>query len=224
MSSISQVNTATTTAASTATSGTTSKKDAENPQDRFLKLLVTQMKNQDPLKPLDNAEVTSQLAQISTVSGLDKLNSTLQQLVTSAEDTRSVEALGLIGHKAFVPGTAIALSGDGAIAGIELAQPVDQLKVTILDSAGFAIRTMDLGAQPTGISTISWDGLTDSGTKAVDGDYTFAVSAKQGGNDVKADTLSFGMVKSVTPGDGDTHLDMGDKLGLISLSNVKQVF
>lgn len=224
MSSISQVNTATATAASTATSGTTSKKDAENPQDRFLKLLVTQMKNQDPLKPLDNAEVTSQLAQISTVSGLDKLNSTLQQLVTSAEDTRSVEALGLIGHKAFVPGTAIALSGDGAIAGIELAQPVDQLKVAILDSAGFAIRTMDLGAQPTGISTISWDGLTDSGTKAVDGDYTFAVSAKQGGNDVKADTLSFGMVKSVTPGDGDTHLDMGDKLGLISLSNVKQVF
>lgn len=224
MSSISQVNTATATAASTATSGTTSKKDVENPQDRFLKLLVTQMKNQDPLKPLDNAEVTSQLAQISTVSGLDKLNSTLQQLVTSAEDTRSVEALGLIGHKAFVPGTAIALSGDGAIAGIELAQPVDQLKVAILDSAGFAIRTMDLGAQPTGISTISWDGLTDSGTKAVDGDYTFAVSAKQGGNDVKADTLSFGMVKSVTPGDGDTHLDMGDKLGLISLSNVKQVF
>ena len=224
MSSISQVNTATATAASTATSGTTSKKDAENPQDRFLKLLVTQMKNQDPLKPLDNAEVTSQLAQISTVSGLDKLNSTLQQLLTNAEDTRSVEALGLIGHKAFVPGTAIALSGDGAIAGIELAQPVDQLKVTILDSAGFAIRTMDLGAQPTGISTISWDGLTDSGTKAVDGDYTFAVSAKQGGNDVKADTLSFGMVKSVTPGDGDTHLDMGDKLGLISLSNVKQVF
>ncbi|QOJ19360.1 MAG: flagellar hook assembly protein FlgD [Gammaproteobacteria bacterium] len=224
MSSVPQVNTATAATASTAAAGTTSKKDAENPQDRFLKLLVTQMKNQDPLKPLDNAEVTSQLAQISTVSGLDKLNSTLQKLVSSADDTRSVEALGLIGHKAFVPGTAIALSGDGAIAGIELAQPVDQLKVTILDGAGAAIRTMDLGAQPTGISTISWDGLTDSGTKAVDGDYTFAVSAKQGGNDVKVDTLSFGVVKSVTPGEGDTHLDMGDKLGLISLSNVKQVF
>lgn len=224
MSSIPQVNSATAAAASTATAGTSSKKDAENPQDRFLKLLVTQMKNQDPLKPLDNAEVTSQLAQISTVSGLDKLNSTLQKLVSSAEDSRSVEALGLIGHKAFVPGTAISLNANGAIAGIDLAQPVDQLKVTILDNAGVAIRTMDLGAQPTGISTIPWDGLTDSGTKAVDGDYTFAVTAKQGGNDVKVDTLSFGVVKSVTPGEGDTHLDMGDKLGLISLSNVKQVF
>lgn len=70
------------TAATGATTGINSKKNAENPQDRFLKLLVTQMKNQDPLKPLDNAEVTSQLAQISTVSGIDKLNSTLQQLVT----------------------------------------------------------------------------------------------------------------------------------------------
>ncbi|MDE2389619.1 MAG: flagellar biosynthesis protein FlgD, partial [Betaproteobacteria bacterium] len=80
MSSISQINTA--TAAATSTAGATGKKNVENPQDRFLKLLITQMKNQDPLKPLDNAEVTSQLAQISTVSGLDKLNSTLQQLVS----------------------------------------------------------------------------------------------------------------------------------------------
>lgn len=212
------------TAATSATTGINSKKDAENPQDRFLKLLVTQMKNQDPLKPLDNAEVTSQLAQISTVSGIDKLNSTLQQLVTSAEDNRSVEALGLIGHKAFVPGTSIKLNGDGAIAGIELAQPVDQLKVTILDSAGIAIRTMELGAQPTGLSTIAWDGKTDSGTQAVDGDYTFAVSAKQGGNDIKVDTLSFGKVNSVMPGEGGAHLDMGDKLGLVGLSDIKQVF
>ncbi|MBX9917225.1 MAG: flagellar hook assembly protein FlgD [Nitrosomonas sp.] len=212
------------TAATGATTGINSKKDAENPQDRFLKLLVTQMKNQDPLKPLDNAEVTSQLAQISTVSGIDKLNSTLQQLVTSAEDNRSVEALGLIGHKAFVPGTSIKLNGDGAIAGIELAQPVDQLKVTILDGAGIAIRTMELGAQPTGLSTIAWDGKTDSGTQAVDGDYTFAVSAKQGGNDIKVDTLSFGKVNSVMPGEGGANLDMGDKLGLVGLSDIKQVF
>ncbi|PTQ78306.1 flagellar basal-body rod modification protein FlgD [Nitrosomonas oligotropha] len=212
------------TAATGAATGIKSKKDTENPQDRFLKLLVTQMKNQDPLKPLDNAEVTSQLAQISTVSGIDKLNSTLQQLVTSAEDNRSVEALGLIGHQAFVPGTSINLSGDGAIAGMELAQPVDQLKVTILDSAGIAIRTMELGAQPTGLSTIAWDGKTDSGTQAVDGDYTFAVSAKQGGNDIKVDTLSFGKVNSVMPGEGGAHLDMGDKLGLVGLSDIKQVF
>lgn len=204
------------------TTGVTAKK-AEDPQDRFLKLLVTQMKNQDPLKPLDNAEVTSQLAQISTVTGIDKLNATLQLLSSDYEDSQSIEATGMIGHSAFVPGKSIHLEKDAAIAGIELAQPVDQLKVTILDSSGIAIRNIDLGAQPSGISTIGWDGMTDSGAKAATGDYTFAVSAKQGGNDINVNTLSFGKINSVSHGEQGTLLDM-DELGLVSLSDVKQVF
>lgn len=222
MDSVQQVSLQTATAG--AATSIKSKNDAENPQDRFLKLLVTQMKNQDPLKPLDNAEVTSQLAQISTVSGIDKLNTTLQQLVSSAEDSRSVEALGMIGHSAFVPGKSIALEGDGAIAGISLPQAVDQLNITIMDSSGIAVRKMELGVQPAGVSTIAWDGMTDSGSKAADGDYTFTVTAQQNGKDVKVDTLSFGLVQSVTPGENDTLLDMGDVLGMVSLSDVKQVF
>jgi len=221
MSSVQQTNSQ--TVSSVTTTGITAKKQAEDPQDRFLKLLVTQMKNQDPLKPLDNAEVTSQLAQISTVTGIDKLNTTLQLLTSDFEDSQSIEATGMIGHSAFVPGKSISLDGDGAIAGIELAQPVDQLKVTILDSSGIAIRNIDLLAQPSGISTIGWDGMTDSGAKAANGEYTFAVSAKQGGNDIKVNTLSFGQVNSVTLGEQGTLLDMGE-LGLVSLSNVKQVF
>ena len=210
-------------ASSVTTTGITAKKNAENPQDRFLKLLVTQMKNQDPLKPLDNAEVTSQLAQISTVTGIDKLNTTLQLLTSDVEDSLSVEATGMIGHTAFVSGTAIELKGDSAKAGIELAQPVDQLKVTILDSAGIPVRHVELGAHPTGVSTITWDGKTDSGATAANGNYTFAVSAKQGGNDVKVNTLSLGLVNSVSPGENGALLDMGE-LGIVSLSDVKQVF
>lgn len=211
------------TVSSLTTTGVTAKKETEDAQDRFLKLLVTQMKNQDPLKPLDNAEVTSQLAQISTVTGIDKLNTTLQLLSSDYEDSQSIEATGMIGHSAFVPGKAISLDKDAAIAGIELAQPVDQLKVTILDSSGIVIRNMDLGAQPSGISTIGWDGMTDSGAKAATGDYTFAVSAKQGGNDINVNTLSFGKINSVSHGEQGTLLDM-DELGLVSLSDVKQVF
>ncbi|MBY0475033.1 MAG: flagellar hook assembly protein FlgD [Nitrosomonas sp.] len=206
------------------TTGITTKKQAEDPQDRFLKLLVTQMKNQDPLKPLDNAEVTSQLAQISTVAGIDKLNSTLQQLVSSTDDSRALEALDMIGHSAFVPGKSISLEGEGAIAGIELEQSVDQAIVTIFDSSGIAIHTKTLGVQPAGVSTIGWDGATDSGSKAADGDYTFTVTAKQGDKEVKVNTLSFGTVNSVSHGELGTHLDMGNKLGLVSLSDIKQVF
>lgn len=209
---------------SVTTTGIKNKKEAENPQDRFLKLLVTQMKNQDPLKPLDNAEVTSQLAQISTVTGIDKLNSTLQLLASDMEESQSIEAMDMIGRSAFVPGASIPLDGEGTVAGIELAQPVDELSVTILDSSGIPVRHMELNAKPAGISTILWDGATDSGTKAAAGDYTFTVSAKQGGNDVKVNTLSLGLVNSVTTTDNGVLLDMGEKLGLIGLSDVKQVF
>ncbi|MBK6958809.1 MAG: flagellar hook assembly protein FlgD [Nitrosomonas sp.] len=211
------------TVSSITTTGITAKKEAENTQDRFLKLLVTQMKNQDPLKPLDNAEVTSQLAQISTVSGIDKLNTTLKLLSSDYEDSQSIEATAMIGRDAFVPGRSIQLEKNAAIAGIELAQPVDGLKVTISDSHGVAIRNIDLKAHPAGISKIGWDGETDSGAKAADGEYTFEVSATQGGKDIKVNTLALGSVNSISNGEQGTLLDMG-KLGLVSLSDIKQVF
>jgi len=80
-------------------------------EERFLTLLVAQMKNQDPLNPLDNAQVTSQLAQLSTVSGIDKLNATLQTLAGSFAQAQSLQAAVLIGHDVLVEGNALALSG-----------------------------------------------------------------------------------------------------------------
>ena len=79
------------------------RKSEEDPQERFLKLLVTQMQNQDPLSPMDNAEVTSQLAQISTVNGIEKLNGTLEQLVANSDAKRSLEAATMIGRSVLVP-------------------------------------------------------------------------------------------------------------------------
>lgn len=208
----------------TAATGTSpSKNSVENPQDRFLKLLVTQMKNQNPLNPLDNAEVTSQLAQISTVTGIDKLNDTLQKLLAGVEDSRVVEAANLIGHKALVPGDTLSLENNAALGGFELPQSVDKMSVTILDNSGIAVRTLELGAQPSGINTFIWDGMTSSGTNAVNGNYTFAVSAKQGDQEIKPSPLALGLVNSVSPGEHDAILDMG-KLGLFGMSDIKQIF
>ena len=134
----------------------TAKKGVENPQDRFLKLLVTQMKNQDPLKPLDNAEVTSQLAQISTVSGIDKLNSTLQLLNSDMSESLSMEATRMIGHNVLVPGTSLSLEKGASVLGVELDQPADQVKVTIMDSSGIPVRHLDLESKPEGVSAIPW--------------------------------------------------------------------
>lgn len=199
------------------------KKGVEESQDRFLKLLVTQMKNQNPLKPLDNAEVTSQLAQISTVSGIEKLNDTLKLLVSDFDSMRSLEAASMIGRGALVPGTSMRLENDAAVAGIELPLPVDELTVTIKDSSGIAIRNIELGANPEGIKTFIWDGITDSGTVAANGNYKFSVSAKQGDKDITATTLALGTVNSVSPNEKGAVLDMGE-LGLIGMSEIKQIF
>jgi flagellar basal-body rod modification protein FlgD len=207
----------------TATTGAASKNSVEDPQDRFLKLLVTQMKNQNPLKPLDNAEVTSQLAQISTVTGIDKLNNTLEKLLSGVEDSRVVEATNLIGHKALVPGNTMSLENNAALGGFELPQSVDKLSVTILDNSGIAVRTLELGAQSSGVNTFLWDGMTSSGTSAANGNYTFAISAKQGDQEITATPLAFGLVNSVSPGEHDAVLDMG-KLGLFGMADIKQIF
>src|SRR5512146_862467 len=104
---------------------------ADDLQDRFLKLLVTQMKNQDPLNPLDNAQVTSQLAQISTVNGIEKLNTTIQAMATSFAAGQSLQAAGMIGRDVLVPAPTLRLAGGSALFGVDLAQAADQVKVSI---------------------------------------------------------------------------------------------
>ncbi len=199
------------------------KNGVEESQDRFLKLLVTQMQNQDPLNPLDNAEVTSQLAQISTVTGLDKLNDTLKLMVSDLDAMRSLEATSMIGHGVLIPGSTMSLEDGAAIAGIELLQPVDELVVSIKDSSGIAIRNIELGEQTKGINTFVWDGVTDSGTAAANGNYSFTVSAKQGDNDISASALTLGTVNSVSPDDKGAILDMGE-LGFVGMSDIRKIF
>src|SRR5687767_7932008 len=100
----------------------TAKSAADDIQDRFLKLLVTQMKNQDPLNPLDNAQVTTQLAQISTVNGVERLNSAIRAISDSFAAGQSLQAAGMIGREVLVPGSTLQLAGGAARFGVELTQ------------------------------------------------------------------------------------------------------
>jgi len=216
-------NFATSFASNNAATGSVSK-GIDETQDRFLKLLVTQMQNQDPLNPLDNSEVTSQLAQINTVTGINKLNETLQLLVSDFDAANSLEAASMIGRNVLVPGTTIDLQDNAAVAGIDLPQAVDEATITIKDSSGIAIRNIELGEQKEGgVIPFTWDGVTDNGTSAVNGNYSFTVSAKLGDENVTAQTLAFGSVKSVSPDEHGTILDVGE-LGLANLNEIKQIF
>lgn len=213
----SATNAATAAAAATGSS-------AANTQDRFLKLLVTQMKNQDPLNPMDNAQVTSQMAQLSTVSGIDKLNVTLQALSDSMTNNQSLQAASMIGHGVLVPGNGLDLANGSAFGGFELTQSADRLNISITDKAGALIRNIQLGAQPAGMGHWQWDGLDNSGAKVADGSYTFAVNADQTGTGTKTDVsgLQFGMVNSVSQGKQGVTLSVGQLDG-IAMSQVKQI-
>ena len=185
-------------------------------------LLMTQMKNQDPLNPMDNAQITSQMALLSTVGGMDKLNSTLKALSDSMAVGQSVSATSMIGHGVLVPGSSMNLAKGQSIGGVELTQPADSLNVTIQDAAGNIMRTLQLGAQKGGVVPFAWDGQTDAGTTAADGSYKFTVEAVLANTKMDANPLAFGMVNAVTPGAQGATLDVG-QLGGFALSAVKQV-
>lgn len=209
-----------TLASQSATSASSSVSDT---QQTFLKLLVTQMQNQDPLNPMDNAQVTSQLAQLSTVDGINQLNTTLQGMASAYADTRSMQAAGLIGRSVLAQGSQLTLQNGTANGGVDLAQAVDDLVVTVSDPAGNVQNKIDLGAQAAGVVPFQWNGQKADGTTAPSGKYTFSVQATQGGNGVDATSLAYATVGSVTLGAQDTTLNT-DSLGGVALSQVKQIF
>ena len=209
-------NTSTAASAASATLGSSSEQ-----QDRFLKLLVTQLKNQDPLNPMDNAQMTSQMAQMSQLQGIEKLNATLESLAASMNANQALQAASLVGHDVMASGNQMQLAGGRALGGVELSQAVDNLQVSISDASGRVIHTVDLGAQPQGIVQLAWDGTTDGGAAAVDGSYRFSVSATVRGAPVTANPLMVGGVLGVSTGNGGVTLDMGT-LGKVSLAQVKQ--
>lgn len=210
------------TAAATAASVSDAAGSSANSQDRFLKLLVTQMKNQDPLNPMDNAQVTSQMAQLSTVSGIDKVNSTLKALSDSMSAGQAMSATSMIGRGALVPGSTMDLNEGRAVAGLDLAQGADSVQVLIKDGANNVVKTLQLGAQKPGVVPLAWDGLNDAGDASPDGSYKISAEFVAAGKAAPATTLSFGMVAGVAPGAGTTKLDVG-KLGAFNLSDIKQV-
>ncbi len=203
-----------------ATSATTSAATAS--QDRFMKLLVTQLKNQDPLNPMDNAQMTSQMAQISTVSGIDKLNATLQALSASMTPNQTIQAAAMIGHGVLVPGSGVDLSAGVAFGGFSLPQAVDSAQVSVYDQSGALVRNIDLGAQSAGIIKWQWDGMDSRGAAMANGSYTFAVNATQAGSQIAASNLQYGMVNSVDQNAAGVTLSVG-KMQNVALAQVQQI-
>jgi flagellar basal-body rod modification protein FlgD len=191
-------------------------------EDKFMTLLLTQVRNQDPLNPLDNSEMTSQLAQISTVNGVEKLNRTMQAMAESALANQQFQAGGLIGRGILSEGSSIVLENGRATGGLVLQEPADRVYVRVLAANGEQVATLDLGARGAGISAFEWDGGTGTGATAADGLYRFEVDAVRGAEKVPVETLGFGRVQSVTLGAGETLLNTSG-LGSLAMEAIRQI-
>lgn len=201
----------------------TSTSSTDEAQDRFMTLLVTQMKNQDPLNPMDNAQVTSQMAQLNTVTGINKLNETVASLMSSMELGQTYQASNMIGHNVFVEGKTVSTDGTGGYFGVALPNGADSVTVEIKNAAGSTVRTLTFGSQEAGNSILQWDGMNEDGQAAPTGDYTFNVSAKVASSTVSATPLSVAQVLSVSSNSGSVKLNLSDASS-VSVSDIVEIF
>lgn len=142
--------------------------------DRFLKLLVTQMQNQDPLNPMDNAQVTTQMAQINTVNGIEKLNTTVESLSGQFVQMQALQSAALMGRDVVVPGNRLDIADGVAQGAFEISSDASAVTVEVLSASGVVMDTLDLGAQGSGLNTFDWQ----AGEATNESGLTFRVTAK----------------------------------------------
>lgn len=178
-------------------------------EDRFLKLLVAQMRNQDPLNPLDNAQVTTQLAQINTVKGIERLNVSLQKLVDRGDTAMATDAAAMVGRRVLVAGDTLELPAQGgAQAGFELAAAASSVRVEVLGRDGAVVDSRALGKLPAGLHAFEWDGGSD-GRRASAGTYRLRVTALDGSTPVEATPLQAAPVRAVARGTDGVSVQLG---------------
>lgn len=223
------VNSATNATSVAAQNIATSQSLLADTQERFLTLLIAQLQNQDPLNPMDNDKITSQVAQLSTVTGINQLNQTLLALSGQLDVSQSMQAANLIGKEILVPGTAIRVgTGEHGTQvtpfGMELLSPANGVKVTILDGAGKAVRTIEL-KEPlaAGVHSLEWDGKDNTGVTVPDGRYSVQVTAYDASEaPVSVGALTSGRVSSVSHSANGVALDLG-LAGTFLLNDVRKI-
>lgn len=193
-------------------------KNAVDTQDRFLKLLVAQMQNQDPMNPMDNAQVTSQMAQIQTVSGISGLDKSIQSLSTQFGQMQTLQGVALVGRDVSIPGNKMFIENNAGHAAYELSGPADKVKLEVLSTAGAVLDTVELGAQGAGIHQFDWPADKSRGYTQVN----YRITATSGAAAVSTTLYASDKVASVSNDGGKLQLQL-EKLGLVDYSSIKSI-
>ena len=184
--------------------GASASQQAQDNQDRFLTLLVAQMRNQDPRNPMENAQLTTQIAQIQTVTGVDQLNTSLEKLGAQFNQSQLSGAVSLVGRNVTMAGNRLTMGAGEALGVFDLAAPADNVKVEITTPAGTVIDTVNLGAATSGRHAFNW---SDSGYSA-DRELQFRIVATRGTRPVGATTFSRDQVVALNTTGGQLQFEL----------------
>jgi flagellar basal-body rod modification protein FlgD len=198
---VAAVSSSTAASATSAVAGTTS---AQDQSDRFLKLLVAQLNNQDPMNPMDNAQMTSQMAQINTVSGIQQLNDTMKSMATQYTAMQTLQGASMVGRDVMTEGNSLSITNGVGKAGVDLAADASQVTVQVLSPGGQLLDTLNLGAMTAGRHNFEWNAASYTGT----GTPVYKVSASQGGKAVSTTALARSTVESISTSAGALSLTL----------------
>ena len=202
----------------TAPAGSTAASDANASQDRFLKLLVAQLNNQDPMNPMDNAQMTSQMAQINTVTGIQQVNETLKSMAQQFTSLQVLQGASMVGHGVLLESNTLTRSSGVASGAVDLAGKADAVKVEILSPGGQLLDTLNLGALDAGRHTFDWDASSYKGS----GEPSFRVTATLGGQPIANTALARDTVTSVGSDNGAMSLQLQGR-SAVAYSAIKAI-
>lgn len=196
-------------------------------QTEFLQLMLAQFENQDPFEPMENGEFLSQLAQFSTASGIEELQTSFSDFASTIYSDQALQASTLVGSQVLVGSELFQLNtGDSGVSGaVEIEQGSGELTIDVLDASGQLVRRLELGSQPVGMAAFNWDGRLDNGDIAGAGVYQLSARVARRDDVESVPTLVRTSVDSVTLGrNGEGVTINSDLLGAFSLSRVRQIF
>ncbi|WP_284443026.1 flagellar hook assembly protein FlgD [Buchnera aphidicola] len=194
-----------------------------NLQKNFLNLLVAQIKNQDPTNPIKNSDLTSQLAQINTTNGIERLNSIALQFSNQISNNQSIQLSSLIGRHIIIPNKKIIHTKDTETKfGIQLFENATSVKIKITDENNKVLHIKEIKDIKSGIYTFVWDGKDLDNKSMITGKYNISVIAKNKDKDVPVKSLSEVVVNSIIMSANDPIIDLGDA-GKIKASNIREI-
>ncbi|MBL8266916.1 flagellar hook assembly protein FlgD [Steroidobacter sp.] len=192
--------------------------------DSFLTLMTAQLKNQDPLKPLEGTEFISQLAQFGTVSGVQEMQTSLETLASSLRSTQTLNGATMVGRDVLVSAYSFDHTQGGTVTGqVDVPANTTSLQLRITDSTGAVVREIQMDTA-AGTQTFSWDGLTTNGSIADSDTYDVEAVAKVGGETGSLEVLLAGRVASVSIDATGNNLTLNTaSLGAVPMSEVRRL-